>query len=127
MSTHESGKAFEDLAEAYLKRRGWRVLERNFRTHAGEVDLIVRRAGTLAFVEVKGRLSRAKGDPLEAIPPPKVRRISAAAALYLAGTARAPGTVRFDVVTVGPDRNWLGRLKVRHLENAFSSGGAFTV
>ncbi len=126
-STHERGKNWEASAAAYLRLRGWRIVERNYRTPLGEIDLIARRGGVLAFVEVKGRRSKGKGDPLEAVSPRKVRRVSAAAALYLASGPFPVKEARFDVVTVGPDRNWRGTLKVRHLKNAFQVEGHFNV
>jgi putative endonuclease len=119
VSTHQKGKKAEDRAAIFLRLKGYRVLERNYRVPVGEIDLIVQRGGTLVFVEVKARRGKAQGSPLEAVPPQKVRRISAAAALYLAGRKTRP-PCRFDVLTVGPDKNWLGLPKIRHLENAFS-------
>ncbi len=126
-STHQRGRAWEDQAAGYLQRRGWKVLERNFRTPVGEIDLIVRRLDVLAFVEVKGRKTRKQGSPLEAVSPRKVRRVSAAAALYMARGLEKAKAYRFDVVTVGPDKGWWGRLQVRHLPNAFEADGPFTV
>lgn len=126
-STHQRGKDWEDLAAGFLRRRAYRVLERNYRTPVGEIDLIVSRGGVLAFVEVKGRRNARRGKPLEAIPPPKVRRICSAAALYVAQHPKSASVYRFDVVTVGPDKGWWGSLRVRHLEDAFRPEGFFNV
>jgi len=126
-STHQRGQEWEERAAGFLTRRAWKVLERNYRTPVGEIDLIVRRSDTLAFVEVKGRRSSRKGDPLEAVSPRKVKRICAAAALYLAQTREKAKIYRFDVVTVGPDKNWWGSLKVEHLQDAFRPEGFFNV
>jgi len=126
-STHQRGKEWEDRAAAYLRRRAYRVVERNYRTPLGEIDLIVARGAVLAFVEVKGRRSAKKGKPLEAISPPKVRRVCAAAALSLASNPTGFSTYRFDVVPVGPERGGWGGLKVRHLEDAFRPEGSFNV
>jgi putative endonuclease len=126
-STHQRGQEWEDWAAGFLARRAWKVLERNYRTPVGEIDLIARRGDTLAFVEVKGRRSARKGHPLEAVSPRKVKRICAAAALYLAQHAEKARVYRFDVVTVGPDKTWWGTLKVRHLENAFSADAFYNV
>lgn len=119
VSTHLKGKRAEDRAAAFLRLKGYRIRERNYRVPVGEIDLIVERGGTVVFVEVKARRGTAQGSPLEAVPPQKVRRISAAAALFLAARKTRPAC-RFDVVTVGPDKNWLGLPKIRHLQNAFS-------
>ena len=51
----------------YLTRQGYRLVERNYRTRRGEIDLIVRKRDTLVFVEVKLRRSLNFGDPLEAV------------------------------------------------------------
>jgi putative endonuclease len=127
VNTHRSGQKAEDAAALYLRCKGYQVLERNFRVPQGEIDLILSRNGTLVFVEVKGRRSRSQGTPLEAVSPRKVKRLSMAAALYLAQKTGAPGKCRFDVVTVGPEKNLLGFPKIRHFENAFSVEEYFNV
>lgn len=126
-STHERGRDWEGRAAAYLQRRAWKILERNFRTPVGEIDLIARRGDVLAFIEVKGRRSVRSGRPIEAVSPPKVRRICQAAALYLAQHPLRSAVCRFDVVTVGPDKTWWGTLKVRQVEDAFRPEGFFNV
>jgi putative endonuclease len=127
VSTHQRGKKAEELAAAFLRLKGYGIVERNFRVPAGEIDLIVRKGGTLVFVEVKSRKGRAQGTPLEAVSPHKVRRLSAAAAVYLAQKAGLSRACRFDVITIGPDKNWLGLGKIRHFENAFSVEEYFNV
>ena len=59
----------EDLALRYLIQHGYKLLERNYRTRRGEIDLIVRKDDTLVFVEVKLRRGSGYGDPLEAVTP----------------------------------------------------------
>ncbi len=127
-TTHERGTSGESSAALHLKIRGYRILERNFRVPSGEIDLIVRKGGVLAFVEVKLRRTRRRGRPLEAVNERKVRRISAAAAAYLQSRApRGVKTYRFDVIGVGPERNLLGLMRVEHVENAFEAPPFFTV
>jgi len=126
-STYQKGKKGEDQASAYLMLKGYRILERNFRVGQGEIDLIARRGDKLVFIEVKTRRGKSQGTPLEAVTPHKVKRLSAAAAVYLAGNPQERGDCRFDVVTLGPDKNLLGLLKVRHFENAFSTEESFNV
>lgn len=121
-STHERGSAAESRAARHLRLKGYRILERNWRVPPGEIDLIARRGRTLAFIEVKMRRSKDKGSPLEAVDERKRNRIGAAAACYLTkGLPKGVKTCRFDVLTVGPEKNLLGFLKVRHLENAFEA------
>jgi putative endonuclease len=127
LSTHEQGKKAEVRAALYLRMKGYRVLETNFRVPQGEIDLIVTRGGVLAFVEVKSRKGNAQGTPLEAVSPHKVRRLSAAAAVYLASHPEGPQDCRFDILTLGPEKNLLGLPKVRHFENAFPVEGSFNI
>ena len=67
LSNTSSGAWGEDLALRYLTRRGYRLVERNYRTRRGKIDLILRKGATLVFVEVKLRRGTLFGDPLEAI------------------------------------------------------------
>jgi len=127
ISTYQKGKSGEDHAANFLRLKGYRVLERNYRVGQGEIDLIARRGGTLVFVEVKTRRGKAQGTPLEAVTAHKVKRLSAAAAVYLAAHPQERGDCRFDIVTLGPGKNLLGLLKIRHLENAFSTDEAFNI
>lgn len=125
VSTYQKGKGGEDRAAAFLRLKGYKILERNYRVGQGEIDLVARRSGTLVFVEVKTRRGKSQGSPLEAVTPRKIKRLSAAAALYLANHPGSWDACRFDVVTLGPEKNWLGWLKVQHLENAFPVEGSF--
>ncbi len=127
VSTHQKGKWGEERAAAYLMMKGYRVLERNYRVPQGEIDLIASKNGAVVFVEVKARKGISQGTPLEAVSPQKVVRLSAAAAVYLSRQPEAPKGCRFDVVTLGPDKNWMGLAKIRHVENAFSAGGDFNI
>ncbi len=127
VSSHQKGKSGEERAAAYLRLKGYSILERNYRVPPGEIDLIAQRGGSLAFVEVKARKGKGKGSPLEAVSPRKVRRLSAAAALYLASHPLKGRTCRFDVLAIGPEKNWLGFEKIRHFEDAFQAEGDFNV
>lgn len=89
----------EDHAARYLRSKGYRVLERNYRAPAGEVDIIAEHRDCLAFVEVKTRSSDEFGEPRESVVPPKQRRIAAIAASYLGAKGR-DRSARFDVVEV---------------------------
>lgn len=95
------GKSAEDDAVAYLKRRGYQVLERNVTTEAGEIDVVARHGETLCFIEVKARKGSSHGTAVEAVRRRKQRRIARAAALYLA-RAGGQSPCRFDVL--GMDR-----------------------
>jgi putative endonuclease len=99
-----------------MTRRGYRLVERNYRTRRGEMDLIVRKGATLVFVEVKLRRGTAFGDPLEAVTLRKQATLRHLAERYLADHAAAFDTVRFDVIGILAGREGL---KVRHIEDAF--------
>ncbi|HXL72610.1 MAG TPA: YraN family protein [bacterium] len=127
VSSYQKGQKGENRAAAYLRLRGYRILERNYRLPQGEIDIIVQKGDTLVFVEVKARKDDSHGTALEAVSSLKVKRVSAAAAIYLSGYADSYSSCRFDIVTVGPEKNFLGFLKVRHFENAFPVSGVFNI
>jgi len=94
------GQEWEGVAEKRLKSAGYEVLERNFVTKVGEIDFIAREAGTLCFVEVKGREDEAFGAPAEAVTMEKQRRIFRAAEWYLQRNRIGETSCRFDVVSI---------------------------
>ena len=126
-STHDRGKNAEAMAAFFLRLKGYRILETNYRVPQGEIDLVARKGGMLVFVEVKSRRGKAQGTPLEAVTPHKVRRLAAAASVYLSTLPEEERTCRFDVMTLGPEKNPLGLPKIRHFVNAFSPEGYFNV
>ena len=95
-----TGRQGEDLAAAHLAENGYRILERNYRSVFGEIDIVAEEGDTLVFVEVKSRRSEAYGDPQLAVGPKKQRKISRVAMSYLSekGWNRRPA--RFDIVAV---------------------------
>jgi len=111
------GRRAEFLAICLLRLKGYRLLASRYRTPVGEIDLIARRAGTVAFVEVKARPSIA--EAAEAVTLQGRQRIARAAHLWLArNPAAAELTLRFDVILVAP-RHW-----PRHLPGVFDADGA---
>lgn len=90
----------EELAAEFLQRRGYRLLARNYRTPWGEVDLIARHGGTLAFIEVKARRSHSFGLPQEAVHAAKQEKLRAVAEHYLQEQGLRETPVRFDVVAI---------------------------
>ncbi len=113
------GRSGEQVAAKHLERLGFDVLERNYRTRWGELDLVAYDGRTLVFCEVKARRVGA-GGPFEALHPGKQRRVRRMAASWLAERSdrpRAPD-LRFDAIGVTIDGR--GRLvAVDHLEGAF--------
>ena len=94
------GKRSESDAVIHLKKLGYNILETNYRNRLGEIDIIAKDRGTIAFVEVKARKSKTYGNPKWAITPKKQRKISMVALSYLKSTRQIQAKARFDVVTV---------------------------
>jgi putative endonuclease len=94
------GDRGEDLAAAFLKKQGYKILERNYRTPLGEVDIIARQRGVLVFIEVKTRRSGKFGSPQEAVHPAKQERLRNLAEYYLSQKRLGEVAVRFDVVGI---------------------------
>ena len=117
MSAHlELGRAGEAAAAAFYRRRGYRIVERNYRCRSGEIDLIVRRGRLLVFCEVKTRTSARWGVPAEAVGTLKQNRIRRSAGTWLAEHDGPRRELRFDVVSVAVAD---GGLEVTHLSGAF--------
>jgi putative endonuclease len=94
------GKLGEDLACEELRRRGYVILMRRYRTRFGEIDIICAHAGVLVFVEVKARRTARFGEAAEQIPMWKRRRMAAIALDYLAWAEKLNHRCRFDVVAI---------------------------
>jgi len=114
------GAEGEARAAALLEARGYRIVARNVRADGVEMDLVVARAGLVAFVEVKTRRSRRGGAPEEAVDARKRARLVRAASAWLRAHGAGVRRVRFDVVACeqGPDGTW----RLRHWEGAFDAG-----
>jgi putative endonuclease len=102
MQTQEQqfGIDSESLAVDYLKEHGYKIIERNYRTKIGEIDIIAKDRDTIVFIEVKARKSKAY-NPKEAITKSKKRKISMTALYYLKATRQINVRARFDVVSIG--------------------------
>jgi putative endonuclease len=123
-----TGRRGEAAAAELLERRGYELLERNFRTREGELDLIAARDGTLVFCEVKALVARPGGPssgpaaPLEAVGPAKRNQVRRVARVWLAaqpdGPRRRWRALRFDAIGVllspGGDL-----VMIEHVEDAF--------
>ena len=111
----QRGRAAETLCVWHLRLRGYRILARGYRVSAGEIDIVARRGGVVAAIEVKARVSLAAAG--EAVAPRQRRRVARAFEHFLAAHPQHVGlTLRFDVMLVAK-----GRLP-RHLSNAWLAG-----
>jgi len=116
------GALGEQLAAEHLVRRGFEIVERNYRTRWGELDIIAFDGRTLAFCEVKTRRVSRAGDasPLDAVRGDKRAQVRKMAGRWLIDRTDRPraDTLRFDAIGVTVDR--AGRLlRLEHLEGAF--------
>lgn len=96
----EVGRRGEDIAAAHLGGLGYVVLERNWRTRYGELDLIVADGDRLVVVEVKTRSTQMYSDAAEAVTPAKLARMRSLTKMWLAAQDRFWSEIRFDVIAV---------------------------
>ncbi len=105
------GKEGEKLAVDYLIKKGYKILEINFRTPLGEIDIIAQYKEYIVIVEVKRRMKETFGDPFLAVSHKKQERLKKIALYYLSRIGKGL-PVRFDVISI-KDR------EIEHFENAF--------
>ncbi len=106
------GKSGEDLACRELRRRGYEILTRRFRTRLGELDIVARDGPTLVFVEVKARTNANYGTPSEAVTALKQRKVWLMASDFLHRHGWNDRPCRFDVVAISTDEQGQRRVEV---------------
>lgn len=94
------GRIGENKATNYLKKNGYKILEKNFKTHLGEIDIIAEDGDTLVFVEVKTRTDDSFGAPSEAVDKRKQAKYYKVAEEYIIRHKRTENICRFDVVEI---------------------------
>jgi putative endonuclease len=119
---HHLGSVGEQLAAEHLERRGLVILDRNYRTRWGELDIVALDGQALVFCEVKARRASAScGGPLEAVTPRKQAQVRRMAASWLRERGRERGfaaVIRFDAIGVTVDAAG-ALISLEHLEGAF--------
>lgn len=116
-SRQRLGDLGERLAAHHLESKGYRIRERNFRTRAGEIDIVAEREGVLAFVEVRTRRGTAMGTAAESVTAAKRRRLVALAEAYGQLQENLPNEWRIDVIAL--DLSSDGHLlSLNHIEGA---------
>jgi len=115
----EVGARGEKLAADLLKKRGYKIIQRNFRCREGEIDIVAQRGECLVFVEVRTKKNTAFGTPEESVTLSKREKLISLANAYLQAYDKPPQSWRIDVIAVEltPD-NRVSRLE--HIENAIS-------
>ena len=106
------GKAAEVFASELLIKNGYKILERNFRSRFGELDLIALDGDTLVFVEVKARTNRKFGLPEESVTRGKLWKINKTAEYYSLTHPKLPKKLRIDVVALEIDQGRPVRSKI---------------
>ncbi len=106
------GTAGEILAVNFLKKNKYKILETNYKNHFGEIDIIARDGKVIVFVEVKRRMTKEFGAPIEAVTPFKQNKIRTVAEMYLSAKGQTLADVRFDVIEILDTQ-------INHVKNAF--------
>jgi len=117
MESYKQGIKGEELVEKYLSQQGYKIIERNFRSQQGEIDLVAQVGEFLVFVEVKNYSYRSLAKPAAVIRKSKKESIIHAARYYLYKNRIKNVNGRFDVVTIY--RGIDGSRKIEHYRNAF--------
>lgn len=113
MNKRRTGTKYEDIACDFLKEQGIEILERNFRSRFGEIDIVAKEGETLLFIEVKYRSGRGSGAPEEAVTPRKMKTIRFVSLHYLMKHECSEDVpVRYDVVAIEGS-------EIRYIKNAF--------
>ncbi len=116
MKRRETGIQGEKLAQDFLKKRGYRIVETNYRCPPGEIDIVARHQDFLVFVEVRTKTSLAFGSQQESITPAKKERMRAAAYHYQQNHDDLPSLWRIDFVAVTLSQQ--GEAHIELIENA---------
>jgi len=124
MDRQEVGKLGEKAARKFLKKRGYRIRETNFRCPHGEIDIIAQRKDYLVFVEVRTRSNLDFGTPEESITAAKKKKLIALALTYTNTHQNLPPLWRIDVVAIELDDK--GQIKrIELIENAIEQDSRF--
>ncbi len=109
------GSNAEDSAVEFLERHNYKIIERNYRSHFGEIDIIATDKKHTVFIEVKSRNTYLFGSPYESVVKEKKRRITLTAIDYIQKKRLANKPLRFDVIAINPDSS------IELIKNAFDA------
>lgn len=121
-----NGYLGEDYATEYLKRKGYKILKRNYGNRYGEIDIIAQKSDIIAFVEVKTRSENALFSPKEAVTASKQRKITAVALAYIKSTG-CDLQPSFDVIEiVTKNKDSFKVISIEHIINSFDAGDYYS-
>ncbi len=103
MMRRDTGMRGEKLAQDFLKKRGYRIIETNYRTPEGEIDIVTKQKDCLVFIEVRTKRSLLFGSPEESITHAKMQKLRTMAERYQQSHDNLPLSWRIDVVAVELD------------------------
>ena len=113
------GKQGENIACHYLKKQGLKIIDKNFHSRFGEIDIILKDKDTVVFTEVRYRKNKDYGGPLESITPQKQDKIRKTALIYLQKN-NGNMNMRFDVLAIcGENLEQTSQLEIEWIKNAF--------
>lgn len=118
-NNRQMGTRMEQIAARWLESQGAQILEQQYRSHHGEIDLIYQEEGQLVFGEVKFRTTERYGSPAEAVDLRKRQRLVYTAETYMLQHGLRDVPVRFDVIEMTEQD---GQLYIRVLRDAFRPG-----
>jgi putative endonuclease len=110
----EIGRKGESIAVDYLIKKGYTILEKNYKFHRFEIDIIAKNKNTIAFIEVKTRQNRNFGYPVDAVGNKKIDNILKCAGHYIYQT-QWKGNIRFDIISILKEPEF----SIEHIEDAF--------
>lgn len=120
MDKVDVGRIGEEAAAKFLRRRGYKILERNYRLKKfGEIDIVAKEKDTICFIEVKTRTTTAFGEPYEAVNKNKQFKLSMLALSYLKAKNLMQKRARLDIISISNEG-------IQLFENAFSLSENFT-
>ncbi len=118
MAVESLGRWGEERATEFLKAKGYRILERNYKNKIGEIDIVASDEKDLCFIEVKTRRSLAYGQPYEAVTCHKQMKIARVALAYLKYRfGNVDVNARFDVISIVKDGS--SRARIEYIQHAF--------
>ncbi len=116
------GNKGESIAEEYLKQKGYKIIQRNYRCRFGEIDIIAKDGNTVVFTEVRTKQNNNFGSPQESITPAKIEKISKASLSFIQEKKMAGFSYRFDLIAITFSQ---GRQNIEHIENAFMPSNGY--
>ncbi len=117
INSHKFGKDSEVFAVKYLRKKGYKIIEQNYRNRIGEIDIIAKDGDSLVFVEVKARKSNYFGSAKWGVTVTKQRKVSMVALQYLKETNQINTKARFDVVAINSNDE---HTDIEVIKNAFN-------